>query len=153
MQQQKRHQALPLRLCAEPVACTFFGRKCFVLSLAGDQLALIIDDDGVAAIASSSRISTDEVARRGGISAGEVPDVLLVREAHDKPVWLYKGKAVQTLPGGGRAVAAMMGISSARSIVESIHAYYELQVREPSVRGFLSILEKQVRVGAQKAPM
>ena len=136
---------LPLRLSSEPAAKAAF-KDCFVLpSKVEDILCLIVNDHGLIAFATSKcDMTITEAMRIMDLSEEHAPSFLLIIGDDGSSVWVNFNdtnmKSVQNprIKHHPRVVTEI-----ARAITDSIHMYYERQVLEPSIRGFLSILEKQ----------
>jgi len=152
---------LPLRLRVEASARAAF-KHCFVLPTKDeDTLVMIVDDSGLVALATSVS---------GGLTAADAMRICDLPAEHAPPYLLVAPLPRDGGGGGGGSGAFQwvdlrasslplppvqpradhphlspqcVGKPVARAITEAIHRYYERQVLEPSIRGFLSILEKQ----------
>ena len=149
---------LPLRLWAEQQVSDLMGHSCFVVEAGG--VGLVFDDDGIACVAvehsyaglaGADAIKTvgSAIARCLNSPLENLPDLLLVRSSSDAAQWISLSQA-PTVPGSSalraslkKGVAKISNSQLAQNVVEGIHRYYSMQILEPSVRGFLSILEKQ----------
>lgn len=177
--------ALPLRLAAEAPARKLYP-SCVALGVHAPahhaeashgslEVAVLADDDGIRAFATSSPVSRRVLLERldfphpssgvrelsssspssasdssGGLMSG--PLLCLVRAApgsNDMEWHAYGAGEEFPAPASDDAIGRLSARSSfhdefvARLLTESIRLYYAQQVLEPSVRGFLSVLEKQ----------
>ena len=139
---------LPLRLQAEPHVKAAF-RDAFVLpSTQEEKLCLVVDDRGlIALVLHHPPMSIKEVTTLLELpdSSAAIPSFALVINDDGKARWadvtdpaLPTVRAPKTIESNERVTPAVACI-----ITKAIHRYYERQVLEPSIRGFLSILEKQ----------
>ncbi|EOD33828.1 hypothetical protein EMIHUDRAFT_229110 [Emiliania huxleyi CCMP1516] len=144
---------LSLRLWAQPHAEEVLG-TCLLLEHSPTTV-LAVDRRGFAAVI------VDEAARVGGSEEPELPEpwpsLQLCRStAGGKPQWRRLDRSSAAGSSAAEpldlASAARLAASEARSpltpagrrwVVDAIRGYYTQHVLEPSVRGFLSILEKQ----------
>ena len=143
--------SLPRRLRAERDCVELLGKGCCVVDLAGcERYAIVISSQGVAAIVgdvSDDTLKVDADAADGAT----LPAFAIGTRSDGTQVWL------EYVSGSGgtyercrppRADDVRRGAAKAEGkwpavIVASIARYYGLQALEPSVRGFLAILEKQ----------
>ena len=166
---------LPLRLAAEPYAKELSdGAVVLGLHCSGAQnaeLAMLVDDDGVRAFCSS------RLMRRGELLSSVVGDSTSldgnignqfdsVSRWQNETLWLlvrsstasntlqwhcFEGQSDAAVPTKTAPPASSMTPAHdafcARLITDSIRRYYAQQILEPSVRGFLSVLEKQFARG------
>lgn len=108
---------------------------------------MIVGEAGLLALALASTDDNEEaLARMLGVGVQCLPcQRVVVRNGTSS--WTGQGKrrdAVAQQCDCPSDAAAHVCLVPQR-IVEGIERYYERQVLEPSIRGFLSILEKQVR--------
>jgi len=145
MQQQ---QLLPLRLKAEPYFSRLFGtHSCFLLpSRDESQCCLAVHDHGMIALV-ADRPMTKECAAQFFTSVGDadVPQYLLVIPSADgTPYWMeLGGEGIKNPTKEDILSGATHSEWTAKEVVGAVQRYYGRQVLEPSIRGFLSILEKQ----------
>ena len=138
---------LPLRLAAEPVCRARLG-NCFVLPSKDDdeRVCMIVGEGGLLALALAETTDTPDdeaLARALGIDVQCLPCQRVVVNA-TKSSWTGHGKHRDAVAQQcDCSDAAHAGCLVPQRIVEGIHRYYARQVLEPSIRGFLSILEKQ----------
>jgi len=161
---------LPLRLAAEPYAKDLSdGAVALGLHCSGTQdveLAMLVDDHGIIAFCSSrlicrrellSSIVGDSLDRNQIDSSSRWQSEtlwLLVRSstASNTLTWHhFEGQSDTAVPTKIAPRASSMTPAHdafcARLITDSIRTYYAQQILEPSVRGFLSVLEKQFARG------
>ena len=105
---------------------------------------LIIDAEGIAAVACEGPGREPDACL---VPGSEWPQLQLVRQSDGTAQWLSWQHGQPSRPIGAahvRSVArAVLTDAARRCIVGAIHDYYMQTVLEPSVKGFLSILEKQ----------
>ena len=105
---------------------------------------LIIDAEGIAAVACEGPGREPDACL---VPGAEWPQLQLVRQSDGTAQWLSWQHGQPSRPIGAahvRGVArAVLTDAARRCIVGAIHDYYMQTVLEPSVKGFLSILEKQ----------
>ena len=105
---------------------------------------LIIDAEGIAAVACEGPGREPDACL---VPGAEWPQLQLVRQSDGTAQWLSWQHGQPSRPIGAahvRSVArAVLTDAARRCIVGAIHDYYMQTVLEPSVKGFLSILEKQ----------
>lgn len=165
--------ALPIRLWAEEHAAAVCHGRCFVLDAPASGLAVVLDGDGVAALVAEGRPPTlEEAAAALGLPASEGGQCTTSTPAASdtarelRMVIIVRPEAASAathvqyfVHARGAGVAAVtrdvarahllrvrrvdVNRFVARTVVDAVRTYYEKQVREPSVRGFLSIIEKQ----------
>lgn len=137
---------LPLRIRAEHTICGLLhGRgSCASLALPGSETVIVIAEAGIVAFGSEGL--ERGVAPRppsDSTSTVEWPRYSFSADG-SRLAWWEDGKALTAPPRARdleeRAVKATE--AWADRVVECIRRYYSKQVLEPSVRGFLSILEK-----------
>ena len=132
---------LTLRLWASSFCSRVVGR-CVLLD--HEEVCICIDARGVAAFVCESSASC---APPSGTEEPWWPRLRLERTEAGQARWFIGDKAVDdaeardTLEDVGSRPA--LDEAGRRTIVASIHNYYRQHVLEPSVAGFLSILEKQ----------
>ena len=136
---------LPLRLMAEPILRSIMGH-CFILpSAEEDKLCFVVSDAGLVALVTEGAHNEDVVDLSGIKSHFELlPAYVLSRIGSDFS-WYKDCMKLQSAPSKEDIVSCTPEVSKkvAKRIVESIGRYYARQVLEPSIRGFLAILEKQ----------
>ena len=137
--------SLPLRLAAEPVARARLG-NVFILPSREDEskACLIVAEDGLVASAASQAYSDDELAQLYGCDKACLPRLRLVLPTGgSSPTW----SGTPFKPSGPLQQCSCTSDNHRclvpQRVVEGIYKYYARQVLEPSIRGFLSILEKQ----------
>ena len=119
--------ALPLRLwSAAHVHSLSPGTKPFIVEVASGVCA-VLTADGVAAL-----VVEGEPSLPPAVATAPLPT--LRRSSDGKASWCGRASALPAL-----ATTAAL----AELLVDSLRHYWSRQVREPSVRGFLSILSKQ----------
>ena len=132
---------LSLRLWAAPHAAHALGT---VVLFEHATLVLIIDAEGIAAVACEGPGREPDACL---VPGAEWPQLQLVRQSDGTAQWLSWQHGQPSRPIGAahvRSVArAVLTDAARRCIVGAIHDYYMQTVLEPSVKGFLSILEKQ----------
>ena len=139
---------LPLRLAAEPVARARLG-NCFIIPSKDDEnrVCMIIGEDGLLALALDKIDYTDkELEGILGLDAACLPQLrVIVDTAKNSYTWIGPAVADKRDPVSRQCDCADPAhrCLAPQRIVEGIHKYYARQVLEPSIRGFLSILEKQ----------
>lgn len=136
--------ALPLRLAAEPVCRARLG-NCFILpSSDEDAVCLVVGEGGLVAVACSRELTSEEIARYIGCDAGCVPgpESRVVMPGNKWGGSAAQPKATHPLQQCACGDPQHKCLVPKR-VVEGIQKYYARQVLEPSIRGFLSILEKQ----------
>ena len=133
--------ALPLRLYSEPIAREILGSGTFVLPSKDEEtVCLIVNSSGLMAIALQAPMSDSKLEDVLELDKKCIPSYRLIRGSN-----VFTGK-VELWEASVGPCCSCRGSSSckvAQRIVEGIHRYYARQVLEPSIRGFLSILEKQ----------
>ena len=142
---------LPRRLRAERDCVELLGKGCCVVDLAGcERYAIVISSQGVAAIVgdvADGRLVVDADAGGGA----PLPAFAIGARSDGTQRWLGyvsgSGGTYEPCPKP-RADDVRRGAAKAEGkwpavIIASIARYYGLQALEPSVRGFLAILEKQ----------
>jgi len=140
---------LSLRLWAQ-TRCTLIIGRCILLEHAGEpNVCLCIDAHGVAAIVfEAGRLPSAEALAEGSPAPQPWPALRLERSADGKSA-RWQGADGAELDEAAARVAcapsarAPLHEAGRRAIVSAIHNYYQQHVLEPSVAGFLSILEKQ----------
>ena len=142
---------LSLRLWAQ-TRCTLVIGRCVLLEHAGEpNVCLCIDAHGFAAIVcEAGRLPSAEALAGGnaGNPAQPWPTLRLERSADGK-IARWQGADGAELDEAAARVAcapsarAPLHEAGRRAIVSAIHHYYQQHVLEPSVAGYLSILEKQ----------
>jgi hypothetical protein len=169
----ERTKQLPLRLWADAggharALCGQRGEKCFVLGASAQGstwsgpgpkpgVALVLGSGSVAAIvcdAAEPPTSRQlcELLRLGATGANLLPPVLMQRMSDDScrlhvisdgadPQTVSFGEAREMMDAGR---VARIDSGFACCMVESIRSYYFMQVQEPSVKGFLSLLENAI---------
>jgi hypothetical protein len=167
-----RTKELPLRLWADAggharALCGQHGEKVFVLGVSASasawtgsgavpNIALILGSGSVAAIVCDAPEPPAPEQLCGLLKlppTTALPSVLLRRcEEDDRPYWhsLQQGSAAHRLSledacASARGSALVeVGAAFAECMVDSIRSYYFRQVQEPSVKGFLSLLENAI---------
>jgi len=143
---------LALRLWAQTPCNSVFG-KCVLLEHEDDYV-LCVDAEGIACVVCEDGAARPTAALATGAGIEEPwPALQLRRLASGEPAWVIwpaGAAAHQELRGEGAAqahvrAAARPPLTEAgrMAFVRAIHAYFRQHVLEPSVAGFLSILEKQ----------
>ncbi|KAL3926415.1 MAG: hypothetical protein SGPRY_003308 [Prymnesium sp.] len=141
---------IPLRLWGASHASRAYG-SCVLLEHSppsGDRLVLLVDSRGIAALLSEAHPTPP---REGGlVGEGEEPwpDVQLIRLGSGEAEWVHwpHGEPHPRKVLAGQLVSMerhALTEGGRRAIVRAIHDYYLQHVLEPSVAGFLSVLEKQ----------
>jgi hypothetical protein len=134
---------LPLRLSVE----SFFKKllnNCFILpSIKENQICLIVSSFGLSAITTDVLYDVEYILNILDFDKSDLPEFC----------YIYSTKTWMTLRDINiinlqinKEILEKSSISNpkvSKIIVDSIHRYYSLQVLEPSIKGFLSILEKQ----------
>jgi hypothetical protein len=138
---------LPLRLAAEPFIRTVIGSNCFILpSIDEDALCYVISNHGLIAFATNQALTRDAVINLTQLLPDVWPHYSIVR-TNSRFSWYLDGNRLETDPSRETIIrsvdAEALSRPIARAILESITRYYSRQVLEPSIRGFLGILEKQ----------
>lgn len=143
---------ISLRLWGSPYANAALGKSVLLDHRlpTGEKVVLIICAKGIAAIACEASPMSPNSALLENAGDEPWPILQLLRQPDGRPKWIRWSpmeqhpttlgldtvreihRAEPVLTDGGR-----------RAIVEAIHGYYMQHVLEPSVTGFLSILEKQ----------
>lgn len=152
---------LPLRLAAEPIVRNIFGQSCFVLpSIEEDKVCYIVADEGLLGLAVSGSVEgvdSEGLRRLAGLLEVDMPVCLLVRQRGESGVSEQRSGFRWIIPGRGSESQSQQrvrkqdilqhvkppSVDCAKRIIQSIERYYQRQVLEPSIRGFLAILEKQ----------
>ena len=157
--------ALPLRIRAERhSAAKFGGKQTFILpSKEENEVCLIIHDSGVVSLVVSNQGSLNSQQRLCSLLGlndfSALPKYCLVIEDssdrtsssdpsdrnHKTCRWIETSTGADASKADKEAIirSAISSQDSSRIVVEAIERYYGRQVLEPSIRGFLSILEKQ----------
>ena len=133
---------LPLRLAAEPACRKVLGRAVAILGLR-TRCCVVLCDGGVAALVVEAADAADAALHSSSMADGAVPEWLLVRSGASLS-W-RRGGAPAAAPERKalRGSSVVPGVALAKLIISATHEYYAQQCLEPSVRGFLGILEKQ----------
>ena len=137
---------LPLRLQAEAHIKAAFPDAFVLPSIQEEHLCLVVDDRGLIALVLNNPLSIKEVTSLLELpDSSAVPSFALLISSDGKVRWvdftvpsLPTIRTPRTIELNERVTPAVACI-----ITKAIHRYYERQVLEPSIRGFLSILEKQ----------
>ena len=120
---------LSLRLWAQPHVEAKLGR-CVLLDRS-PGVVIAVDESGIVAVVLEASTATET-----NIAPGSPPEpwptLTLTRTAGGAPAW----------QGAAPAERAPLTLAGRKFVVGAIRAYYEQHVLEPSVKGFLSILEK-----------
>lgn len=138
--------ALPLRLKVEPFAKSLLN-SCHILPSADEEkICFIVADAGwVATVVSELSVwNVAVISQVTGLPEADVPKYAVV-QCGDCFNW-YSGSDICAEPPARRdLLRSVMPITArvAEAVVGSIAQYYGRQVLEPSIRGFLAILEKQ----------
>ena len=143
---------LPLRIRAEPLANSRFG-KCFLLPSvqADDDICLVVQHGIVSLACSAPAPPASALAAATGIDLSMLPPLLLTMSDREGggPVcqWMRWSESHRDYVPENDRDAPVVPPSScsriqAKAVINGIHRYYSRQVLEPSIRGFLSILEK-----------
>ena len=132
---------LSLRLWAAPHAAHALGK---VVLFEHATLVLIIDAEGIAAVACEGPGREPDACL---VPGAEWPQLQLVRQSDGTAQWLSWRHGQPSRPIAAAHVLgtarAVLTDAARQCIVSAIHDYYMQTVLEPSVKGFLSILEKQ----------
>ncbi len=149
---------LPLRLFSEPIVRSAFKTGCFVLPTANEDLVcLVAADQGLIALVISKILSDKELAQIIGCSVECLPRLRLfcqLTSSTDQTyAWMELDKPIAhdaVVNFNHWAAAERQCIccnthtcAVPRCLTEAMNRYYARQVLEPSIRGFLGILEKQ----------
>lgn len=136
---------LPLRLAAEPHARRLIN-NCFLLPTKyEDSVCLIINSNGLWALATDKLYTTEALSKMlDNLAFEDLPEYCFVFNSlkwfnRQGQELLGDAAAAQSKRTPARSIS---NGSQSRQIIEGIHRYYSRQVLEPSIRGFLSILEK-----------
>ena len=144
---------LQLRLWASTPCNRVLESKCILLEHAvgaGESVVLAIDARGLAAVVTEAGGVAPTSAIAG--TSEPWPTLQLHRTADGKARWMswpYGAASPTALTAeAARTMAAdparaALTDAGRRAIVAAIHGYYVQHVLEPSVAGFLSVLEKQ----------
>ena len=141
---------LPLRIRAEPVANSRFG-KCFLLPSvqADDDVCLVIQQGIVSLACSIPAPPASALSAATGLDLSSMPALLLAMptQGGGGHLWLRWNESQRDyVPERERDPPPLTSSSctrmQAKAVTHGIHRYYSRQVLEPSIRGFLSILEK-----------
>lgn len=138
--------ALPLRIRVEPFAKTLLS-SCHILpSEDEEKVCFIVTTAGwvATAVSDSTLLEKSAIARVSCLPAESVP-VFAILQSGDQFIW-YNGTEACSSPPSKRDFARSVIPTTpkvAQAVVASISRYYGRQVLEPSIRGFLAILEKQ----------
>jgi hypothetical protein len=141
---------LPLRIRAEPVANSRFGKSFLLPSIQADDDVCLVIQQGIVALACSIPApAASALAAATGIDLLSMPPLLLTMPVQDggKHVWMrwdesqhdYVQESDRYPPA---PPVSLCSRTQAKAVIHGIHRYYSRQVLEPSIRGFLSILEK-----------
>ena len=138
---------LSLRLWAQPHVEAKLGR-CVLLDRS-PGVVVAVDEKGIVAVVleagraaetniasgapPNERARLDAPLRDAAAAAEPWPTLTLTRTAGGAPAW----------QGAAPAERPPLTLAGRKFVVGAIRAYYEQHVLEPSVKGFLSILEKQ----------
>ena len=131
---------LPLRLIFEPLLVHLLG-PCFILpTIHESEICFVVNDRGLVCLIQDKIYPNDYKCSVLGLDISYLPDFVLVN--NDR--W-YQGGTPCDIPDKEKLLSKVFPTNSAiaKIIVEGIERYYGRQVLEPSIRGFLSILEKQ----------
>ena len=166
-QADARTKELPLRLWADAggharALCGQRGEKSFVLGVHAQtwrgsgpvpSVALVLGCGSVACVVCDAEEppSAAALGELLGLSPQDpLPGVLLLRARDDRPLWHALGASPRRVSldeacdlARGRHLVNV-GAPFARCIVSNIRSYYFRQVQEPSVKGFLSLLENAI---------
>lgn len=135
---------LPLRLAVEPIVRSILG-ACFVLPSCDEfKVCFIIANEGLVALALNTNLSIDEISNITHLDCECLPQCYLCKSDNGSFLW-YKQNQLILNPKKIDVLNYCVAMNSdiAKVIVESTNRYYSKQVLEPSIRGFLAILEKQ----------
>jgi hypothetical protein len=152
---------LPLRLWAAPIVVKALndsaGRRTYCLGCSPDLVLVLCNKPGrcvAIVVAEPMRPGSVRTALFGASGTDHrvtLPPLQLIRTAQGSPLWY-------TLEEGPRLLRSLDAVRSAinaadqrtdtssefaKLVVDGIREYYRHQVLEPSVQGFLRILEKQ----------
>lgn len=138
---------LPLRLAVEPWIREYIGTTCFILpSTNEDRLCFIITNQGLLAFVLDDILTKEEILHLSQLKEVDWPKYTVIR-CSGEFYWYLDERRCSTSPRSEDILDLMrqqpLSISVAKVILESITRYYSRQVLEPSIRGFLGILEKQ----------
>lgn len=134
--------SLPLRLIVEPLIRQLLGSAFVLPSCQESKICFVVNDSGLVCLVQDQMYSNEFITSVLGLDNVEIPEYILVADTQNK--WYKKGRACGT-PNKADLLSRTVSPNSviAKIIVEGIERYYGRQVLEPSIRGFLSILEKQ----------
>jgi hypothetical protein len=141
---------LPLRIRAEPIANSRFG-KCFLLPSvqADDDVCLVIQQGIVSLACSTPAPSASALSTATGIDLSMMPPLLLAMPVQEggRHAWLCWDQSMRDYVKENERDPHVLSPPfcsrmQAKAVIQGIHRYYSRQVLEPSIRGFLSILEK-----------
>lgn len=134
---------LPLRLVAEPIIRQTYGTAFVLPSLDESKLCLVVADSGLLCVVGTKMISLAEISSLLCIPGHCIPSYMLTCDK-GKVEWC-KNESPCTTPRKDEILGSVqpLNVEICRSIISSIERYYAQQVLEPSIRGFLAILEKQ----------
>lgn len=137
---------LPLRLKVEPFAKTQV-KSCHILpSKDEDKVCLVVADAGwIATVVSDLTLwNKMNISNITGLPVASVPAFAIVQLGDDFR-WYREAVACADPPSKRELLRAVIPTVPivAEAIIGSISRYYGRQVLEPSIRGFLAILEKQ----------
>jgi hypothetical protein len=147
---------LHLRLWAQPHCSRVVGKIVLLEHHGLDGVVLCIDAAGIACVVCDAhRAPTPEglAPAADGLPAEPWPVLQLCRQAGGGATWskwsVGAASGTEVTPDVAKQLAAPEGRptlteAGRRLIVGAIEGYYQQHVLEPSVAGFLSILEKQV---------
>jgi hypothetical protein len=140
--------SLPLRLAVEPFVKSVI-KSCHVLpSEDEEKVCFIVADAGwVCTVVSDLSIwlHKDRITSLTKLLETSVPPYAIVQCRNGSFQWYHGQEQCDSLPLKKDVLRSGISASPdvAQAIVGSIARYYGRQVLEPSIRGFLAILEKQ----------
>ena len=140
---------LPLRLAVEPFFKNLLG-SCFVLpSKEESKICFVVNDKGIVCLVYDDIQSNSLVEPLLGYNKSFLSSYILVfssgSSSSEGTYWLKDGVRYNKTPDRIELNSCIFSpsVEIAQIIVDGIERYYGRQVLEPSIRGFLSILEKQ----------
>lgn len=140
---------LPLRLSVEPFLRTSLGAACFILPSADEEnLCFAISNHGLVAFVMNHELTPQDLGELTQLPQAHWPRYSIVRsQSKSEFLWYFNGNQCQKIPSQEEILTSLhdqpLTRPVAKMILESITRYYARQVLEPSIRGFLGILEKQ----------
>lgn len=135
--------SLPLRLAAEPYVRRI-KHHCFILPTKQEErICIVISNEGIIAAICDQYISPPELASLLEIASDALPPVQF---AFNTKQWFDLQRNEIPEKDVMMTIAPVQNVlclsNHCARVIEGIFRYYSRQVLEPSIRGFLSILEK-----------